>query len=96
MIDTSAFNWQDGAACRGLPMVLFFGPEEEKKADKEIREKAAKSVCAGCDVRSECLDFGMGQKGGIYGGKNADERGALRRRRSRKAPKTKKTPVEVA
>lgn len=85
MIDLSATDWMDDAACRGLPVVLFFGPEEERKAAKEAREREAKSVCAGCPKRERCLEFGMGQKGGIYGGFNQDERDAERRRRARRA-----------
>lgn len=85
MIDLSAYTWQDEAACYGMPNVLFFGPEEEKKPAREVRELKAKAVCAGCVVRSECLDFGLGQRGGVFGGMNDEERDAERRRRARRA-----------
>lgn len=87
MIDTSAFNWQDDAACRGLPMVLFFGPEGEEKPARLKREKQAKRICGGCPKRERCLEFGLSQRGGVFGGKNDDERAVERRRRARRAAK---------
>lgn len=38
--------WRANAACRGLPLDLFFEPENEADAVK---------VCEGCEVRHDCL-----------------------------------------
>lgn len=38
----------------------------------------AKSICARCPVADACLDFGMGEDYGIWGGKTEDERAAIK------------------
>jgi WhiB family redox-sensing transcriptional regulator len=42
---------------------------------------AAKAVCAGCDVRADCLEFAIStnQEYGIWGGTSEEERRVLRR-----------------
>jgi len=70
------------AACRdtGL-MMLFFGPDGERSAEREIRERKAKAVCAVCPIRAECLDYALRHpaRHGIWGGLNAEELAAERR-----------------
>lgn len=44
-------SWQDRAACRGMDMLLFFGPDGEPRPEREIREAKAKAVCASCPVQ---------------------------------------------
>jgi WhiB family transcriptional regulator, redox-sensing transcriptional regulator len=80
------WRWQDKAACRGLDIELFFGPDGERGSEREYREWNASQVCAGCPVRSECLDYAVDrpEKYGMYGGMNEDERKAERRRRMRR------------
>lgn len=97
MSDLSDWDWQDNAACRGLPTVLFFGPEGEQKAARLVREKKARKVCSACPSRAECLDYALSrpERFGTWGGLNPDQRSAEKRRRARKSTKTK-TPVEVA
>lgn len=79
-------DWQEAAACRGRGWLLFFGPDREQPPEREIRERAAKAVCAGCPVRFECLSYAVGrpEKYGTWGGVNEDDRADLRRRRMRK------------
>lgn len=43
----------------------------------------AKSVCAGCDLRLQCLETGLDEPVGIWGGLTEDERAELRQQRSR-------------
>ena len=52
-------SWQDGAACRGMDTLLFFGPDHEARPEREIREAKAKAVCTLCPVRVQCLDFAL-------------------------------------
>lgn len=80
-------GWQERAACRGMDLVLFFGTGREGAAARERREKKAKAVCAGCPVRTECLDTAIGRpdKYGIWGGLSEDERATERRRRQQRA-----------
>ena len=81
------WSWQDDAHCRGEDLVLFFGPDGEQRAEREIREAKAKRICGRCPVRSECLDYAVSrpEKYGLYGGLNEDERANERRRRMRSA-----------
>lgn len=45
--------WMKRAACRGLPLDLFF-PVRGVSVTTMARVRA---VCAGCSVRSECLNY---------------------------------------
>jgi WhiB family redox-sensing transcriptional regulator len=80
-------GWQDRAACAGLDVVLFFGPDGERQPEREARERRAKAVCASCPVRAQCLDYAISrpEKYGVWGGLNEEERAAERRRRMRRA-----------
>lgn len=75
-------GWQAKAACADLDTDLFFvGPLEQPTA--------AKKVCTGCPVRTDCLTYALRthQDYGVWGGLTPDERKSLRRRyqRQRKA-----------
>lgn len=82
-----SWGWQELAECRSEDMILFFGPDHEPRAEREIRERQAKQVCMRCPVRGECLDYAVSrpEKYGLYGGLNEDERASERRRRMRRA-----------
>lgn len=86
---TSDPTWRARAACRGADPNLFFPERGESTA-------AAKAVCNGCPVASECLDYALdaGEKHGIYGGKSEKERRSIRRRR-RNAERTARVDVNV-
>ena len=82
-----SWAWQDGAACRGKEIVLFFGPDGERQPERDIRERKAKLVCASCPVKMECLNYAVSrpEKYGTWGGLNEEERASERRRRMRRA-----------
>lgn len=65
-------EWEDNAACRDKPSGWFFPAVGEL-------HKAAKSVCAACDVRQECLDFALRnhEHHGVWGGLTPGERQRL-------------------
>ncbi len=69
-------RWQERANCLGLDPDLFF-PE------RGASTRDAKSVCRGCDVRPECLEYALaqGEKHGIWGGLSERERRRVRRQR---------------
>ena len=79
-------SWLDGAACRGMDVLLFFGPDGEARLEREIREAKAKAVCQLCPVRVQCLDYALRNsiRYGIWAGLNGEERARERRRRARR------------
>jgi WhiB family transcriptional regulator, redox-sensing transcriptional regulator len=85
----SAPDWHASGACTGEDLELFFGPDGEREGHRLIREALAKAVCAGCEVRAECLDYAVSrpEKYGTWGGLSEDERANERRRRSRASKK---------
>lgn len=81
-----SLEWQSRANCLGVDPDLFF-PE------RGASTREAKSICAACEVRTDCLDYALdhGEKFGIWGGTSERERRRLRRaraaeRRAREAP----------
>ncbi|MFN8016199.1 MAG: WhiB family transcriptional regulator [Acidimicrobiia bacterium] len=70
-------RWQTRANCLGVDPDLFF-PE------RGASTREAKSVCAGCEVKGECLEYALtnGEKFGIWGGLSERERRRLRRQRA--------------
>jgi WhiB family transcriptional regulator, redox-sensing transcriptional regulator len=67
-------TWFDEAACLGADPRTFY-PEGNTKIDVR-RTVVAKSVCARCPVRVECLDYARTNKEtfGIWGGESEEER----------------------
>jgi WhiB family redox-sensing transcriptional regulator len=85
--DAAPMDWRNQAACLDLDPELWFpvgttGPAVEQT-------ERAKAVCAGCPVTAHCLAWALetGQSDGIWGGKTADERRALRRARRQRHPR---------
>lgn len=75
----SETNWQERAACRGPKAAAFFPPlRPEPKAQRLERERLAKRICMGCDVRSACLEYALEirEPHGIWGGLTESERQA--------------------
>src|SRR5712691_11157913 len=70
-------RWQEQANCLGVDPDLFF-PE------RGASTREAKSVCRGCEVRAECLEYALrhGEKFGIWGGLSERERRRVRRQRA--------------
>ena len=79
-------SWQERAACRGMDALLFFGPDDEARPEREVREAKAKAICTLCPVRVQCLDYALRNsiRHGIWGGLNEEERARERRRRARR------------
>jgi WhiB family transcriptional regulator, redox-sensing transcriptional regulator len=65
--------WQDYAACAGMDVNLFFPSEGEKEDDRKTA--SARSACAVCPVRMQCLDFAIRLNcAGFYGGMTERQR----------------------
>ena len=78
-------DWQKRAACRGSDANLFFAPtQQETKEERTAREAHAKSVCARCPVREQCLSFALTtrESHGIWGGLNETERRRMLEKRA--------------
>jgi WhiB family transcriptional regulator, redox-sensing transcriptional regulator len=79
-VQMSERTWQLRAACRGPESALFFPPTyAERKEERDAREARAKSICAECPVRIECLDYALSirEPHGIWGGLTEAERRLL-------------------
>jgi WhiB family redox-sensing transcriptional regulator len=77
-IDLLRPRWMRHAACRGQGFDAWFAADEVgEEAD------AARRVCAGCAVRTECLDYALdcSIRHGLWGGLSHSERAALNHRR---------------
>lgn len=67
-------TWQDEAACRGLPIEMFF-PQGNIPVE-------ARATCSGCAVQAECLvaalveEVGTGHRSGLRGGLSPMQRRA--------------------
>ena len=67
---------------------MFFAPNHpETRDEKHGREQRAKSICAICPVRVECLEYAIRirESHGIWGGLNELDRRLLIRDRERRA-----------
>ena len=73
-------DWRDDALCLGEDIHLFFPERSQTQA------AIAKSICARCEVRPECLDEAIanGERFGIWGGMDQEERRREARRRRRR------------
>ena len=79
-------EWWSLGACLSADPDLFFPISESGPARRQVM--AAKAVCAGCQVREQCLSYALaaGPIHGVWGGTSEEERRALgRRERSTKA-----------
>ena len=85
-------SWHQHAACRGEDPELFFPTGDTGPALFRLQE--AKRVCAGCAVRSLCLEWAVlaGIDYGVWGGLSEDERRAFRRRTTRRRAPIQKPP----
>ena len=63
--------WHRDAACRGQLDRFFPGQGDDLRP--------ARQLCAGCPVREPCLDAGMDELQGIWGGASGRERKRRRR-----------------
>jgi WhiB family redox-sensing transcriptional regulator len=77
-------DWRESAACRAADPELFYPVSATGPGAADAAR--AKAVCAGCQVRRQCLQFALAtrQLHGVWGGTTEQERqlrfrGAVRR-----------------
>ncbi|MEV7182681.1 WhiB family transcriptional regulator [Kitasatospora sp. NPDC093102] len=82
-----------GAACAGADTNLFYPDPEEIGAEAaEWAGRRAKMICAGCPVRTMCLELALErrEKHGVFGGLNAAERWSVSERRRKLAARERR------
>jgi WhiB family transcriptional regulator, redox-sensing transcriptional regulator len=91
-----ATDWRAAGACLSADPDLFFPIATGTLAALQIKE--AQRICAGCQVRKQCLDFAMrsGETHGVWGGTTPEERIRVRRQRTRVARRAWPEPVTRA
>ena len=65
-------EWQDDAACAQVATDMFFPEVGGSNRD-------AQSICAGCPVRAQCLELGLDEDFGIWGGLSTLQRKRMRK-----------------
>lgn len=75
-------RWQSDAACRDTDVDVFF-PFKTRKVNTFHMYDEALAICAGCPVKTQCLEEGLDQPFGVWGGTTPRHRVRLRGRRFR-------------
>jgi WhiB family transcriptional regulator, redox-sensing transcriptional regulator len=88
-------DWRSRGACLSVDPELFFPLSSVGPAAGQLSQ--AKSVCARCPVRSECLDFAIAtrQVHGVWGGTSEDERRRILARIDSRSARRAKAPVSA-
>lgn len=68
--------WIELALCREIGSEIFFPPDDKPVARDFYAN--AKSICNRCDVKNECLEYGIKETYGVWGGTTPSERSLLR------------------
>lgn len=84
-------DWFDRARCMGVPLPVFYGEDRDQQEHGSHRPyllpgdiSRAKKLCAGCEVREQCLDWALERREehGIWGGYTHKERARMLRVRA--------------
>lgn len=77
--DQIDMSWVAHAACKDADPELFFS--ERSTPEGMNQRRAALRMCEACDVKLQCLSYGlMYERFGIWGGTTAERRSAIRRK----------------
>lgn len=72
IVDVAQLDWQDYGSCREVGLEFFF----PKKGDSVA---PARTICAGCPVQTECLEYALrSDMHGIWGGATRERRRTIR------------------
>ncbi|MGE5826829.1 MAG: WhiB family transcriptional regulator [Micromonosporaceae bacterium] len=74
---TEVWEWQLLGRCRDRSGTQFFHPDDDLgRISRRLREAAAKRICEGCPVLSECATHALtvGEEYGVWGGLSENER----------------------
>ena len=70
--------WLTFAKCRGLPAAWWYPPAPITPEATYLMRKA-KALCDECPVQAECLEAGMDEEYGIWGGLSPKQRRRLKK-----------------
>jgi len=73
-------SWQDEALCQQIGLEVFF-PRTDNSPE---HFKQAKEICQRCPVIAECLDFGLDEPFGVFGGTSPYDRRRIRLRQAQR------------
>lgn len=92
-----AHHWSDDAACSGVETAVFF-PVGSGGVSAAVEAEYAKTFCAPCPVRGECLTHALTRREtyGVWGGLDEDERAELLRQARRAAERRRRAAKEKA
>ena len=69
------WDWQLRALCHGRTSLFFVERNSDNRKQPLLpAERKAKALCARCPVRRECLEYGIEEDYGIWGGTLPSER----------------------
>lgn len=85
-------RWWDRAACKGMDPDMWFPERGETGLGNR---SPALAVCRRCPVQVECLDAGMDEPVGIWGGLTVQDRERIRGRRIGSAAKVRAPTVRA-
>lgn len=78
--------WKLKAKCRGSDPSIFFPDGGGDYYVQNYMDEEAANFCAGCPVEDDCLSWALDNlPEGVAGGKTADQRRSILRRRQRVA-----------
>jgi WhiB family redox-sensing transcriptional regulator len=67
-------GWRQFAACAGSYLEIFWPhPDANRNVQREATA-AAKKICGMCAVKAECLEAGLREEYGVWGGLTSSER----------------------
>jgi WhiB family redox-sensing transcriptional regulator len=69
-------SWVKDALCKGMGTETFFPGQHQRKSVIE-----ACKFCSACPVQDRCLDYGLEEEHGIWGGTSGRQRQKSRRNR---------------
>lgn len=75
------WDWQMRAACRSMPVSMFYPPLGMRGYSLRHLERQAKLVCDRCPVILQCLQHALDsdERHGVWGGSTAHERSRMTR-----------------
>jgi hypothetical protein len=75
-VNVKGTDWSK-ANCRGLNTEIFYYEESDLR-ERRLDTRAIRKICFTCPIQKDCLDAGMQEEYGIWGGFTRRERTYIR------------------